>query len=131
MIRWQVVVLMVAGGSVASSCTHRKPSGGPSQTHQVITRADIERVHARSALDAVQRLRADLLTPRAPSSVLLNKHRYPVVFINDQYLGQVDELRHIPAEGIEEIRIFSGNDAVTKFGAQYGGGIIQVVSRSS
>ena len=37
----------------------------------------------------------------------------------------------MPVDGIEEIRILSGTDAVTKFGSQYGGGIIQVIARVS
>jgi len=126
MIRVALAALLVA------ACVHR----GSSEQAQpalisVITRADIERIHARSALDAVQRLRSDVLTARAPSSVLLNKHVHPVVFLNDQYLGAVDELQHYPADSIEEIRILSGPDAVTKFGSQYGGGVIQIIARIS
>jgi outer membrane cobalamin receptor len=36
----------------------------------------------------------------------------------------------VPADGVQEIRLFTGPDAVTKFGSQYGGGVIQIVSRS-
>jgi len=97
----------------------------------VITRTDIERIHAGSALDIVQRYRADVLTAHAPSSVYLDKHIHPVVFLNGQYYGAVDELRNIPADGVEEIHFFGGPDAVSKFGSQYGGGVIQIVSRTS
>jgi outer membrane cobalamin receptor len=96
----------------------------------VITREDIERIRAATALDIVQRYRADVLTARAPSSVLLNRQIHPVVFLNEQYYGAIDELRNVPADGVQEIRLFSGPDAVTKFGSQYGGGVIQIVSRS-
>ncbi len=130
-MRWRMIRVALAALLVAA-CVHR----GSSEQAQpalisVITRADIERIHARSALDAVQRLRSDVLTARAPSSVLLNKHVHPVVFLNDQYLGAVDELQHYPADSIEEIRILSGPDAVTKFGSQYGGGVIQIIARIS
>jgi len=126
------MITVVLAALHVAACMHR----GSSEQAQpalisVITRADIERIHARSALDAVQRLRSDVLTARAPSSVLLNKHVHPVVFLNDQYLGAVDELQHYPADSIEEIRILSGPDAVTKFGSQYGGGVIQIIARIS
>ena len=98
----------------------------------VITRDDIERIKAKTALDAVQRLRSDVLVSRtAPSSFMMNKHLHPVVFLNDQYYGAIDELRHIPANDVEEIRILNGSDAVQKFGSDYGGGVIQIISRVS
>lgn len=100
------------------------------QEPTVISRADIERIHASTALDAVQRFRADLLVNRPASSIYLDKQTHPVVFLDSQLLGQVDELRHISANDVGEIRFFSGTDAIRLFGAQYGGGVIQIVSRS-
>lgn len=125
-----VGVLAVGLATTLSACTRPPQSlpGGPQTT--VITRADIERIHASTALDAVQRYRADLLVTRAPSSIYLDKQTHPMVFLDSQLLGQVDELRHISADGVGEIRFFSGTDAVRLFGAQYGGGVIQIVSRS-
>ena len=127
-----VVVVSAIGVSLASCVRAAAPSEvGGLANQSVITREDIERSRAATALDIVQRYRADVLTARAPSSVLLNKHIYPVVFLNEQFYGAIDELRNMPADGVQEIRLFSGPDAVTKFGSQYGGGVIQIVSRSS
>ena len=124
------VFLVCAFGLSLTACVRSAPA--PELANQsLITRADIERIHAMTALDIVQRYRSDVLTARAPSSVLLNKHIHPVVFLNGQPYGAVDELRNLPADGVEEVRFFSGPDAVTKFGSQYGGGVILVVSRSS
>ena len=124
------VFLVCAFGLSLTACVRAAPA--PELANQsLITRADIERIHAMTALDIVQRYRSDVLTARAPSSVLLNKHIHPVVFLNGQPYGAVDELRNLPADGVEEVRFFSGPDAVTKFGSQYGGGVILVVSRSS
>jgi hypothetical protein len=124
------VVVVCALGLLLASCVRSAPT--PQLTDQsLITRADIERIHAMTALDIVQRYRSDVLTARAPSSVLLNKHIHPVVFLNGQPFGAVDELRNLPADGVEAVVFFTGPDAVTKFGSQYGGGVILVVSRSS
>ena len=82
------------------------------------------------ALEAVQHYRSDVLTARAPSSIYLNKQTYPAVFMDSQFLGQIDALRNVAADGIEEIRLFSGTDATRLFGAQYGGGVIQLISRT-
>lgn len=123
---WLMTVVM------AAACSHRGQRESARNAHlPVITRADIERVHARTALDAVQRFRSDVLVARAPSSILLSKHTYPVVFLNGQYYGGVDELRQFPAADIEEIRILSGPEAVQQFGSQFGGGVIQIISRVS
>jgi outer membrane cobalamin receptor len=118
-------------GLTVSSCSRHGSSRGRGSPPTLISRDDIERAHAHSALEAVQRYRSDVLIQRAPSSVLLNKRTYPVVFLNDQFLGQIDELRNFPADGIEEIHILNGVDAQTRFGSQYGGGIIQIIARAS
>ena len=117
--------------SMLSACSHKQASGPAPSQQSLITRDDIEKARAKSALDAVQRYRADVLTAHAQSSILLNKRTRPVVFLNDTYLGQIDELRHLPAEEIQEIRIHNGIDATQKFGSQYGGGVIQIISRVS
>ena len=126
------LVRVVAFGVAASvsACTHPAKSVAGVTTPSVISRDDIDRIHAATALDAIQRYRADVLVNRAPSSVYLNKQTHPVVFIDSQFFGQVDELRNIVADGIKEIRFYTGTDAVRFFGAQYGGGVIQIVSRS-
>ena len=129
-MRRLVGVLAVGLTTTLFACTRPPKPLGESREPTVISRADIERIHATTALDAVQRYRADLLVNRAPSSIYLNKQTHPVVFLDSQLLGQVDELRHIAADGVGEIRFFSGPDAVRLFGAQYGGGVIQIVSRS-
>src|SRR5215510_8020351 len=105
-------------GVALGACTHRAPSTGFTAGN-VISRADIERVRAKTALDAVQRVRPDALTKRGTKSIMLDAQSYPVVFLNTQYYGKIDELR-----------IFGNADAVTKFGAQYGGGVIQLISRT-
>jgi outer membrane cobalamin receptor len=127
-----VVVVSAIGVSLAACVRVAAQSEvGGLADQSVITRDDIERIRAATALDIVQRYRADVLTARAPSSVLLNKHIHPVVFLNEQFYGAIDELRNVPADGVQEIHVFTGPDAVTKFGSQYGGGVIQIISRSS
>jgi hypothetical protein len=113
----------------ASACTNAVSNGTASQ-QTVISRADIERAHVSTVLDAIRRYRSDALVARAPSSIYLDKQTYPVVFLDNELYGQIDELRNISADAVEEIRFFSGTDAVRRFGAQYGGGVIQVVSRN-
>jgi hypothetical protein len=123
------IVGMLALAVVSTQACVRLHGGGSMPEKSVISREDIERVHALTALDAVQRYRADILVTKAQSSIYLNKQTHPVVFLDSQFLGQVDELRNIGADGIGEIRLYGGTDATRLFGAQYGGGVIQIMSR--
>ncbi len=126
-----MIVVLAIGMIATSGCTHASGTPSGSRAPGVITREQIEQIHAVTALDAVQRYRGDVLTARPPSSVLLDKQRYPVVFLGSQVLGQIDELRNVAADGIEEIRFYSGTEALNRFGAQYGGGVIQIIPRTS
>ena len=123
---WGVAAALVACSRppIPLSPTSPRPSAA------IITRQDIDRAHVSSALDAVQRYRADALMARAPSSVYLERRTLPVVFLDGQYYGTVDELRNISADAIKEIRFYNSLDATRIFGVRYGGGVIQIVSRS-
>ena len=53
-----------------------------------------------------------------------------VVFLNDQEYGIIETMRNIPKGRISEVRYIRGVDAVNRYGAQYGGGIIMLISRN-
>src|SRR5438045_9763296 len=94
------ILVVCALGLSLTSCVRAAPT--PELTNQaLITRSDIERIHAMTALDIVQRYRSDVLISRAPSSVLLNKHLHPVVFLNGRFFGAVAALRNLRAAGLE------------------------------
>ena len=113
------------------ACTHR--SGTPevvrASRSAIITREEIEHAHAVTALDAIQRLRPFYLSSRGANSVLLDPQLHAVVFLNEQEYGDITVLRNVQANDIQEIRYYNGTEATQKFGAQYGGGVIQLVSR--
>lgn len=112
------------------ACSRPVATRAPRPSLGSISRQDLDRIRAGTVLDAVSRLRSDALVSRAPSSILLDARTRPVVFLDGQYLGQIDELRNIPADGVKEINFYSGVDASRLFGGRYGAGVIQVVSRS-
>ena len=39
-------------------------------------------------------------------------------------------MRNIPLGRVSEIRYYPGTDAVNRFGAQYGGGVVMLISRN-
>lgn len=113
---------------LAVACTHPSSAIG-NVNSAVITRDEIESSHAVSVLDAISRLRPYYLGSRGRSSINLDPQTHAMVFLNDQEYGDLTVLRNLNANDVEEIHYFSGSQAVQKFGAQYGGGVIQLISR--
>lgn len=95
-----------------------------------ITAADIARIKAGSAYDAVQRLRANALSIRGVNSFT---HRVrassPVVFVDGMEMGTVFELRSIPGTDVHEISFLSSSEATLRYGDGYMAGIIHVTTK--
>ncbi|PYP76754.1 MAG: hypothetical protein DMD35_17770, partial [Gemmatimonadetes bacterium] len=72
----------------------------------------------------------EFLKDRGKISIRTNTHEQAVVFLNDQEYGILATMRNIPTGRIAEVRYLNGMDAVNRFGAQYGGGIIMLISRN-
>jgi outer membrane cobalamin receptor len=114
---------------VVSGCYKQQSSGGNS-LRNVITQEQIESTGYTNVYDVVSRLHGEFLRDRGAISIKTNQHNRAVVFLNSQEYGIPETLRNVPAGGIGEIRYFTGPEAVSKFGSQYGGGVIQLISRS-
>ena len=80
--------------------------------------------------DVIARLRSSYLIDRGRTSIRTNTHARAIVFLNDQEYGIPETMRNIPPGRIAEIRFFPGTEAVSRFGSQYGGGVIQLISRN-
>jgi outer membrane cobalamin receptor len=117
------VLLLVACHAQRSGTTH-------AVQRDVITQEEIESSNASNVYDLIARIRADFLKDRGRVSIRTNTHERAVVFLNDQEYGILETMRNIPIGRISEIRYFSGPDAVNRFGAQYGGGVVMLVSRN-
>lgn len=110
---------------------HAQQAGKPgSARRDVITEEEIEASHAANVYDLVASLRGEYLKDRGKISIKMNTREKAVVFLNDQEYGIVETMRNIPKGRISQVRYINGIDAVNRFGAQYGGGIIMLVSRN-
>ena len=129
MHRFALALALALGLTVAAaSCTHPSSAVG-NANGALITRDEIENSHAVTALDVISRLRPYYLGSRGRTSINLDPQTHAMVFLNDQEYGDITVLRNLSANDIEEVHYFSGSQAVQKFGAQYGGGVIQLISR--
>jgi len=112
----------------AVSCVRPATSAGSNR--KLITEDEILSTNATTAYDVIARLRAEYLRNRGPTSLVLPSRAEPVVFLNEQLYGAIDALKQVRSSDLAEIRFYDGPDAVTKFGSQYSGGVIQLVTRS-
>ncbi|MFL5619509.1 MAG: hypothetical protein ACJ79A_14060 [Gemmatimonadaceae bacterium] len=122
--------LTVAVLLFVSACTAQKAGRPMGARHDLITEGEIEASNATNVYDLVASLRGDYLKDRGMISIKTNTREKAVVFLNDQEYGVAETMRNIPKGRISEVRYIPGVDAVNRFGAQYGGGIIMLRSRT-
>lgn len=113
---------------LTTACAHSriKPSSaGP----DVITEDDIARIHVRTAYDAVVRIHANFLTRRGATSLLGTSSPVPNVYLDDVFIGTVNELMNIQANDVASIRVYTAGQTAPRFGAGNMGGVIEVYTK--
>ncbi|HEY4735706.1 MAG TPA: hypothetical protein VIH53_14295 [Gemmatimonadaceae bacterium] len=118
-----------------TACASTNSSGAGSNTgavhreSNVITQEEIAASMESNAYDAVARLRPLFLKTRGRTSINAQGDEHATVFVDGQRYGDLNALKSIVANQIHVIRYFSGPEAVTKFGMEYGSGAIEVLTR--
>ncbi len=111
------------------ACVPARSSTGPAYDSQLITEDEIVRSHASSAFDAIQKLRANFLSNRGPTTISARSSPYPTVYVDEQIYGDITILRSIPAEIVSTIRLYRSWEATTRYGTGNMGGVIAVTTR--
>jgi hypothetical protein len=128
--RRSLMVLLCAGSVTAILACHRAPDVAlPGSGINVISREELDSAGSASVYDAIVRGHALFFRDRGPTSVYGTSAPRAVVFLNEQYYGEIPTLRNLPAERFEMVRYYTGTEAASKFGSQYHGGVIQLISR--
>ena len=121
---WLLLIALLGAG-----CVHRaRLADVPDPT--VITEDELRSVQGNTMYDVIAKLRPQYLRDRGPIALTGGARDVATVFLNTEEYGPIASLRDFPATDIEEVRYFSGIDAVTKFGRYYGTGVIQLISRN-
>jgi hypothetical protein len=100
--------------------------GSPRGSSDVLTRAEIEDSRAANALELLQQLRPQFLRPRGALSARNPVPAYPIVYLNNVRHGDLETLRNILLQEIDEIHFISAADATTRWGTGHLGGVILV-----
>jgi outer membrane cobalamin receptor len=122
--------LLIAFAGLLAACHPQPSSPSAGTSRNVITQEEIDAADATNVYDVVAKLHGSYLNDRGRASIRTNTHSRAIVFLNDQEYGIPETMRNIPPGRIGEIRFFPGTDAAARFGSQYGGGVIQLISRT-
>ncbi|HKK92920.1 MAG TPA: TonB-dependent receptor plug domain-containing protein [Longimicrobiales bacterium] len=127
---------------VCAACAGVQPGERPDGTVPggiVLTQEDVQRVHARSAMDAVLRSqnfldirqtsdgRVSRITSRGASSLYIDV-QVAVVVDGAHVLDALEALRAIPAGNIARIEILTARQAAPVYGTSAGSGAIIVTT---
>jgi hypothetical protein len=125
-MRWRPLLVVL----ILAACHPQVSSSGHGIQRNVITQDEIDASSASNVYDLIAQVRGDYLKDRGKVSIRTNQREKAVVFLNDQEYGVLETMRNIPLGRVSEIRYYPGTDAVNRFGAQYGGGVVMLVSRN-
>jgi hypothetical protein len=108
--------------------------GGSSKLkdYNVIPQSEITAQNGTNAFDVISHLRPQYLKTRGRTSIQGTPtiaSEYASVFVDSQFYGDLNSLRDIASINIKEIRYLPANEAVTRYGMQYGNGVIEIRTR--
>jgi hypothetical protein len=121
--------------SLAAACASSGSAAPGTKNQNLISSDEITQSSAANAYDLIQRLRPNYLRTRGAVHGTPNGSTNKiepvdlVVYLNENRLGNSDQLRQISTSEIREIRYFNASEATTKWGTGHSAGAIQVVSR--
>jgi hypothetical protein len=125
---WSTLAVAVATAFGASACAFHR--GAQANLTSTITEAEIDSVHALSAYDAVKKLRPQFLVSRGRMSIDPKEPpALPNVYVDNQYYGDITELRNISAATIELIKFYSASEAQYAFGRGNMAGAINILTK--
>jgi hypothetical protein len=126
MMRKYFSILMAAA---MMACASAGAGSASSHDSTVLTADQIAATRESNAYDAVNRLRPLWLKSRGKTSVNTGASEFATVFVDGQYFGDLASLRQLLTAQIKQIKYLNGPNAVTRYGMQYGSGIIEVSTR--
>jgi len=121
--------LFLMAVTTACAAAAAAPNGPLPTNRSVITDAEIPTTGTESALELIRRLRPEYLRAKPTQTYVgatSNEAPPPSVFLNGQQIGDVGELRQIPAPSLSSVRYYNIEEGKRKFGMQYGGGVIEI-----
>ena len=123
------LVTLACASAPNSAPSSVSPSGSATASRtsrDVILADEIATSGARTAMDAIRRLRPQMLQGRG----VRETNEIAVYIDGNRTEGTRADLEQIPASQVKEIRYLNGQDATQRFGANHGAGAILVTRKS-
>jgi hypothetical protein len=112
--------------AVAATLGCASAKSGPHRAANLITAEEIAGTNTTNAFEAVEKLRPDFLHSHG-TNLSRSDSGLADVYLGVARYGDVNSLRNIPANEVQEIRFYKGAEAATKFGMQNPTGINGVI----
>jgi hypothetical protein len=125
------LALLLASAACAPS-TQNAPVT-TSSNRALITESEIPTTGTETAFELIQRIRPEYLRVKPAQGALGangNNAPAPVLIVNGQRVGGLEDLRSIPASSLLTVRYHTIEEAKRRFGMQYGGGAIELTYRT-
>lgn len=94
-----------------------------------ITHEQLLEVSASDVYEAVQRLQPSWLTSRGPRSLTDDTPSVASVYMSGSHVGDVEFLRTLQPDEVEELRYYEAGEASARFGMGHPRGVIEVHPR--
>lgn len=115
------------GDGGESELTLALSAAPPRSDDDVLTREDLLETQETTVYDALARLRPRWLRARGPQRV---GHTATVaVYLGSQRMGEVEFLRSLAPDAVDQVRYYDASDATTRFGINNEGGAIVITRR--
>ena len=113
-------------------CASAGASSHPAKDYNVITQDEITAQNGVNAYEVISHLRPQYLKTRGRTTIQTAPtvaSEYAAVFLDSQFYGDLNSLHNIASINVKEIRYLPANEAVTRYGMQYGNGVIEIRTR--
>lgn len=112
-----------------SACGATMGGTGTTPHQSTITREELAETNARNVYDALQRARPSWMRARGPVSATDPTEARPTIYMNGNRYGDLESLKDINVEEIQELRYWEPGQASARFGMGNPSGVIEVIRR--
>lgn len=119
---------IIAVAAISTSCAATGGNGAPRAERNLLTYEQIQETNRQNVYEVVESLRSNWLRARGPTS-LQGPDAEVQVYLDDNRLGTVANLRSIAVAPVRYIRWYDGIAASGRWGLDHGAGVIYVSTR--
>ena len=124
-------MLLVVASTVLFAACQSAHTGRPVRDRgdsRTVTATDLSTATQTNLLAYIRAERPRWLESRSPRN-LGGRALDIFVFVDDQRLGGIDQLRNISLSGVRQIRFYDASEAQQRFNVRDAGGVINVITK--